>query len=153
MFAAAPIAAGELVCVWGGCIYTADEVEALGQTFPYFRTHPIEVAEGFYLASTSTTAIDDAERFNHSCNPNVGVKGQLMVVARRAISAGEELTFDYETTDLSLTPFECRCGAPDCRRQINGHAWQRPEFRQRHVGWLSTYIAEKIARETAGAAE
>ena len=27
---------------------------------------------------TSNTAIDDAERFNHSCDPNVGVKGQVI---------------------------------------------------------------------------
>ena len=150
MFAATPIAAGELVCVWGGVVYTAAEVEALGQTFSHFRTHPIEVAEGFYLASTSPTAIDDAERFNHSCDPNVGVKGQILVQARRAIVAGEELTFDYETTDVSMTPFECRCGAKQCRGRIDGSAWNSPDFQANNAGWLSPYIAAKVVNHSRG---
>lgn len=150
VFAAAPIAEGELICVWGGVVYTAAEVEALGETFPHFHTHPIEVAEGFYLASNSLTAIDDAERFNHSCDPNVGVKGQILVQARRAIVAGEELTFDYETTDVSMTPFECRCGAANCRQLIDGNAWKSPAFQQANAGWLSPYIAERVSRQALG---
>lgn len=145
VFAAEAIAEGELVCVWGGVVYTAAEVDALGAAFPHFRTHPYEVAEGFYLGSTSVSAIDDAERFNHSCDPNVGVKGQILVHARRTIKAGEELVFDYETTDIAPTPFLCRCGAAECRGRIDGSAWQSKEFQRRNAGWLTTYIADKVA--------
>lgn len=150
VFARQSIAERELVCVWGGVVYTAAEIEALSETFGHFQTHPIEVAEGFYLASTSLTAIDDAERFNHSCEPNVGVQGQLIVQARRAIAAGEELTFDYETTDISMTPFECRCGAASCRQLIDGNAWKSPAFQQANAGWLSPYIAERVSRLALG---
>lgn len=146
VFATMPFEVGELVAVWGGVIYTAAEVNALGAVFPHFRTHPFEVADGFFMGSTSNTAIDDAERFNHSCNPNIGVKGQVVVLARRAISAGEELAFDYETTDIAPDPFNCRCGAAICRKRIDGTGWQSPEFRRRHDGWLSWFIAEKAGR-------
>jgi hypothetical protein len=146
VFAVHPIEPGELVAVWGGAIYTAAEVAALGDVFPHFRTHPFQVAEGFYMASTSNTAIDDAERFNHSCDPNIGIKGQLVVLARRGVRAGDELTFDYETTDAAPAPFRCRCGAVACRGQIDGAARQSPEFRRQHAGWLSWFLAEQAGQ-------
>ncbi|MEY2641341.1 MAG: hypothetical protein RL150_734 [Candidatus Parcubacteria bacterium] len=36
---------------------------------------------------------------NHSCNPNMGIKGSCTFVALRDIQAGEELTFDYSITE------------------------------------------------------
>jgi len=36
---------------------------------------------------------------NHSCEPNIGVQGQIVFVAIRDIAAGEELTHDWATTD------------------------------------------------------
>jgi SET domain-containing protein len=36
---------------------------------------------------------------NHSCEPNIGVQGQIVFVAMRDIAAGEELTHDWATTD------------------------------------------------------
>ena len=145
VFAASSIATGELVCIWGGVVYTAAEVDTLGGD-AHFLTHPHEVAEGFYLGSTSLTAIDGAERFNHSCHPNVGVKGQILVYARRVIEAEEELVFDYETTDVSLMPFQCCCGVAECRRVIDGNAWKSLEFQKKNAGWLTSYIADKVAR-------
>jgi hypothetical protein len=144
VFAAEPFSAGEVVAIWGGVIYTAAEVEALGAIFPHFRTHPFEVADGFFMGSSSNTAIDDAERFNHSCDPNIGVKGQIIVLARRSILTGEELTFDYETTDVAPVPFRCSCGAAACRGSIDGTGRRSPEFRKRHEGWLSWFIAERV---------
>ena len=36
---------------------------------------------------------------NHSCEPNLGLQGQIAFVAMRDIAADEELTFDYAMTD------------------------------------------------------
>lgn len=66
VLAAAPIASGELVCVWGGCVYTSRELEHLSVQYPQSRTHPFQVADDCFIGSTSLTAIDSAERFNHS---------------------------------------------------------------------------------------
>lgn len=61
--------------------------------------------------------------FNHSCDPNLGVTPGDVLVARRPIEPGEELTYDYSTTVLA-SPFtwtwamECACGSPACRRTI-----------------------------------
>lgn len=57
---------------------------------------------------------------NHSCDPNTGYVG-LNVVALRAIKKGEELTLNYASfLDETMEPFNCRCGAPNCRGLITG---------------------------------
>lgn len=57
---------------------------------------------------------------NHSCDPNTRYSG-LDVVAIRDIAAGEELTLDYGTLcDENMAPFDCQCGAPNCRGRIVG---------------------------------
>ncbi|MBN8862740.1 MAG: SET domain-containing protein-lysine N-methyltransferase [Sphingobacteriales bacterium] len=57
---------------------------------------------------------------NHSCDANTGMSG-LNVIALRNIRMHEELTLDYSSfLDESMEPFECRCGATNCRGTING---------------------------------
>jgi len=36
---------------------------------------------------------------NHSCDPNIALQGQIVMVAMRDISVNEELTHDWATTD------------------------------------------------------
>ena len=151
VFALQAIANQELVAIWGGVIYSSSEILGLCQTFPHFLTHPIEVAEGFYLGSTSLTSIDDAERFNHSCNPNVGVKGQIVVISRRSIAQGEELTLDYETIATLPAPFPCRCADRRCRKLIDGSALNTTEFRDQHTEFLSWHVTEMSQRQRAEA--
>ncbi len=57
---------------------------------------------------------------NHSCDANTAYDG-LNVVAVKEIAKGQELTFDYATfLDDNSAAFECRCGAPACRRFVQG---------------------------------
>jgi SET domain-containing protein len=62
-----------------------------------------------------------AECINHSCDPNVVVrriKGHLVFFSCRRISAGDELTVDYQfPKDGPRVP--CRCGSRRCRGTIN----------------------------------
>jgi len=57
---------------------------------------------------------------NHSCNPNLGMKGRVLFVALRNIKKGEELTFDYSISEDGLWEIECHCGAVQCRKMIRG---------------------------------
>jgi uncharacterized protein len=61
-----------------------------------------------------------AEIINHSCAPNLTsrvLKGHVLYMSLRAIKPGEELTVDYNFSDLSeATP--CSCGAETCRGTI-----------------------------------
>lgn len=58
-----------------------------------------------------------ARLINHSCDPNCEVyiiKGRIWVHAKRAIAAGEELTYDYGFNMDSWQDHICRCGTSKC---------------------------------------
>lgn len=80
---------------------------------------------------------------NHSCAPCVKIDfGNNAMVALRDIQAGEEVTFNYLTTEYRMAePFKCACGAADCRGTIAGFSaltrQQQAELRHH----LSDYLA------------
>jgi uncharacterized protein len=58
-----------------------------------------------------------ARWLNHSCAPNCEaelIDGKLWISSRRAIAAGEEVTFDYGYGLEDLEEHPCHCGAPEC---------------------------------------
>lgn len=58
---------------------------------------------------------------NHSCYANTAMSG-LNMIATRDIQPGEELTLDYANfLDKEMEPFECRCGAVNCRGLIKAN--------------------------------
>lgn len=147
VFAGRAFEQGELVAVWGGKIYTADEVERMATIFPRFASHTVSMCDGYYLGSEDLFELDDSELFNHSCKANVGVQGQVVVVARRPIDAGEELTFDYDTTETSAEPFDCRCGTAVCRGAIEGAGWRDAEFVRQNWPYLAWHVQQAVLRE------
>ncbi len=59
---------------------------------------------------------------NHSCDANCAMEG-LNMVAVREIQQDEELTLDYAYfLDKTMEPFQCNCGAKNCRGVIKGTA-------------------------------
>jgi SET domain-containing protein len=61
-----------------------------------------------------------AEIINHSCEPNLisrVMKGHILYMSHREIKKGEELTIDYNFSDLKETT-PCSCGAETCRGTI-----------------------------------
>ena len=85
---------------------------------------------------------------NHSCDPNIGVQGQIVFVALRDIAAGQELTHDWATTDDDDYRMECRCGAQSCRKIITGQDWRRSDLQQKYAGYMSWYLTQKIKART-----
>lgn len=83
---------------------------------------------------------------NHSCEPNLVVDvANRRMVAARPIEAGEELSFDYNTTEWSMaSPFDCGCGQPQCVRVVQGFRYLSGPQRQRIAARLSPYIASRI---------
>lgn len=68
--------------------------------------------------------LDYAWQFlNHSCEPNGYVNAdEYSFCALRNIRKGEEITFNYLTTEYELaTPFRCDCGAAKCFGFIRGN--------------------------------
>jgi hypothetical protein len=58
--------------------------------------------------------------FNHSCNPNAGVRKSGELFALRVIKANEQITYDYSST-ISPTQWDmkCKCGSKNCRKIIH----------------------------------
>ena len=86
---------------------------------------PRDDTYALYIAPGVLYDIVDQTRFvNHSCQPNCYVEtgqsadGQAWarLITLRAISTGEELSFDYAFHAESAVP--CHCGTPSCRRFI-----------------------------------
>ena len=89
---------------------------------------------------------EPGDHLNHSCAPNCGIAGGVIVVALREIAAGENLTYDYAMTDgCDYDEFDCICGAATCRGQITGNDWMLPELQLRYRGSFSPYLARRIA--------
>lgn len=111
----------------------------------------IQIDEDFVINAfdKETQEIEDAFHFNHSCEPNAGIKGQIFLVAMRDIQKDEEVTFDYtmclhETEGAAPYRLECHCGKPNCRGVITDNDWKIPVLQKKYDGWFSWYLQEKI---------
>jgi uncharacterized protein len=136
-----PIAGGEVVAAFGGRCVTRDEFELLPTSQ---QVRSVQIEEHLYMAGTPEP--EPADFINHSCDPNCSVSGNVLLVACRDIAVGEELCYDYATTDGSdYDEFECLCGSAACRGKVSGHDWMLPELQLRYRGSFSPYLANRIA--------
>lgn len=143
LVATAPIRAGEIVAVKGGHIV---ETEALLQLPERLQNSEIQIAEGLHLVALTDEEYEPVMLFiNHSCEPNVGFAGNVVLVAMRDVVPGTELTTDYAMFDTLDSTMECRCETPSCRRTIRGSDWQLPNLRDRYDGYFSWYVQRRIA--------
>ena len=147
LFAAKPIRKGEIVSVRGGHILTPRALKGRRKPAGYWG-YPI--AEGFVLGPLTRRETESVMMFlNHSCAPNVGIRGQILFVAMRAIRAGEELTIDYAMFGGDPKPMRCRCGAASCRGVITARDWQRKDLQRRYRGYFSAYLTPRPAARTS----
>src|SRR5262249_27361848 len=111
IFALEAISAGEIVCVKGGHIFERQLLKDLNQLL---GPAEIQIAENLFIGPLDNESREGSMVFtNHSCNPNIGVQGQIVFVAMRDITPGEELTHDWATTDDDAYEMECRCNEPN----------------------------------------
>ena len=142
LFAKEAIPRGEVVVVKGGHVMTTaqrDEVEE--------RLGPaeIQVTEELFIGpATQEEPEGGMMHLNHSCEPNLGVQGQIVFVALRDIARDEELTFDYAMTDDEPYEMECICRAPNCRKLITGRDWMKMAVQAKYDGYFSWFIQRRI---------
>ena len=145
LFAVEPIAKGEIVCIKGGYILTGERLRSMPD---WYGAAEIPIADNLFIGPLMETEREGSMIFsNHSCDPNIGVQGQIVFVAMRDIQAGEELTHDWATTDDDDSTMECRCGSANCRRTVTGRDWQRKDLQEKYRGYMSWYLAEKIRKK------
>jgi hypothetical protein len=87
---------------------------------------------------------------NHSCRPNTWIDTEnLSLMAARAISAGEELTFFYPSTEWEMVqPFLCHCQAPGCLGFVAGAKYLNMDILSQYN--ISPHILELINQRNNG---
>lgn len=144
LFAVVRISKGEVVCVKGGYVFDRRRLDSMPE---WYRAAEIQVAEDLFIGPLEEPEREGSMIFsNHSCEPNIGVRGQIVFVAMRDIDPGEELTHDWATTDDDTYELECNCGSASCRKVITGKDWRREELQQKYSGFFSSYLEEKMKR-------
>lgn len=150
-FADAPISRDEVVIVQGGRIIDYKRIEE--SDYRPFCDHGFQIEKDFLICPVEPTRerLDGISNVNHSCNPNCGFKGQIVLVAMRHIRVGEEITYDYAMTDASqhnvtCSEMECLCGASNCRHIITGDDWKNKDLQEKYKGYFSTYIQSLIGK-------
>ncbi len=139
VFAREKVRAGEVLVVWGGEVVDGGVLRAMSEE--KFRL-ALQIEEDLYLLTTNE---GPADWVNHSCSPNAGLCGQVVLVAMRDIRAGDEVTFDYATSDGSpYDEFDCGCGARGCRGRVTGDDWRLEALQTRYAGHFSPYLQRRI---------
>lgn len=139
VFAERPFAAGETIL-------------AINDSRVVDHAHPLAPHEDprhcDYLADGKVVLMQAPERhINHSCDPNTYVKtvdGRRLVMARRAIVAGEEITYDYCINSGGDTVWTCHCGAARCRHTIHSDFFHLPlELQREYLPLLDDWFRQE----------
>jgi SET domain-containing protein len=116
-FTTSLIKKGEVVSVNGGLVVPISEANKLRETLGSLRG--LQISDDFLL-----TVSDPREAmFNHSCEPNLGLSGPIVIVAMRDIHPGEEVLFSYFFSDTNFKEFLCNCGSVYCRKLVKPSGW------------------------------
>jgi len=143
VFAEDPIPAGALIAFFSGPFLRYAETSA--------TTYALQIAPDLYIGESG--GVDDL--FNHSCDPNAGVRisgTSAELRAIRDIVPGEEIAFDYSTTlDEGDFTMPCRCGSPLCRgligdgRDLPQTVWER----YLTMGILPDYVVQSRLKKVS----
>lgn len=110
----------------------------------------VQVVERLHIAPPAgLEPADTPQRYlwrflNHACAPNAAFVGRTLI-ALREIRVGEEVGFDYNTTEYAIDePFTCHCGACD-GRTIRGFRHLDAAERERLRPWLAAHLVDRAA--------
>lgn len=109
--------------------------------------YTLQIDENIHQSSTDP---DLAENFiNHSCAPNSFVDfSTLELKALRSISKGEDITYNYFTSDYEMEDaFECCCKSENCKKNIYGFKNLTLEEKIELQDYLSPFLRSKLEAE------
>jgi SET domain-containing protein len=114
--------------------------------------NPLQIGEKTY--------IDLAEPYvyiNHSCTPNCGMRKKGELFALRNIRKGQELTYDYSTTEWTYEKFgkykdwamECNCSSKKCRGTLGQFSTLDSKLKKEYYrkGALQDFIFKKLEKK------
>ncbi len=144
-----PIAAGETVGAFGGTCVDRLAFAAFDEDR---QRRAVQLDDDLFLVGTDH--VEPVDHIVHSCEPNCGMSGGVLLVAMRDISPGEQLTYDFAMTDGDdYDAFSCNCGSSLCRGSVTGQDWVLPQLQLRYRGHFSPYLARRISNLVSIGAE
>jgi len=141
-FATEKIYKDEVVAIKNGHIVNQKEALQLDEELGDFS---LQISDDFFICPKTKNEIKDIVIYiNHSCEPNIGIDGQINYVAIRDIEAGEELCLDYAMAMATNYELKCNCGTKNCRNKITGNDWKIKELQEKYGNYFSWFLLKKI---------
>lgn len=141
-FAFKDIKQDEVLAIRSGHIVEFEEAKKLDEEVGDFS---LQITEDHFLCPKTKEELDEIALYiNHSCNPNVGMDGQVTYVAMRNIKAGEELCLDYAVAMNTDYELKCNCGSENCRKVVSGYDWKKIEIQEKYNGYFAHFIEKLI---------
>lgn len=148
VFATEEIKKGEVIHVLSG--YRMDSVEMAKRV----NSKKEYIDDPFQIGKRTYIDLNEFSRtFNHSCDPNGGIRKRSELFALRDIKKGEEITYDYSTTIAPTRwSMKCKCGSKNCRK-ILGDVLSIPKKQRakyKELGALQRYMKPLLREAEAG---
>jgi hypothetical protein len=141
VFALEDIPKGSVVGRTGGVVLGS--IDDLPEEYDY----PVLIDEGVFLGPDDYGALETLSCLNHSCSANLSRIGGSLLIAKRHIKKGQEITIDYAPFVAGMTPhyrLKCLCGSKKCRGYVDTDDWKNPVIaRALWNEWLP-FIQKKI---------
>jgi uncharacterized protein len=143
IFCVEPVIKGEILATFGGHVMTIEQESLLEGNL---SDYSLQISDDLVIGPAFEDEISAGEYFNHSCKPNAGFNGQIVLVAMRDIQKDEQISFDYAMVIAGPVPYEmsCECGEDICRNKITNLDWQLTELQSKYRGYFQPYIQNKI---------
>ncbi|MBI2232634.1 MAG: SET domain-containing protein-lysine N-methyltransferase [Candidatus Aenigmarchaeota archaeon] len=116
-----------------------------GKIVPEEKSNPLDlqISKNTVIRASSKNQIDNF--LNHSCDPTACVKkkGEVFyLISIKNIKKGDEITFDYDTTDYDNKEFEfsCSCKSLKCRKMIRGFKYLDARQKKKLSRYLIPYL-------------
>jgi SET domain-containing protein len=114
------------------------------QRRPFLR-YAYQIGENLYAGYLDGVARDAADFTNHSCDPTIWFVNDMTMVARRDIEPGEEITYDYATSETDEDfVMACGCGAANCRGIVRGTDHLLPEVQEVYGKHMMQHAVAKV---------
>lgn len=142
VFAAKTFAEGETILRFTGQMIRFADTVAKGDA----EANPLQVGPDAYMDLEAPGVLT-----NHSCEPNAGIRDDVVLVALKPVAAGEEIRYDYSTTmweERGGWTMPCRCGAAACRGVVDQFPTLPADVQKRYLllGIVQQFIVERLAR-------
>lgn len=125
--------------------------EVQGPTIKYSKAPNPQIGFRWLGIAKNTWIIPQRQNswwsIRHSCNPNVGLKNKIQVVAMKTILPNEEITIDDSITEADPDwKITCHCLSPHCRKIIRSIAYLPSDLFKKYQPFIPKFF-QKVYKE------